>query len=1801
MTNFLTKKVAYGNGVFIATTGDKILKSANGKNWSEVGLNNSNNTEDLSNVIFADGKFLVSGGTYYYISSDNGTTWNEESYIFEITDSTYGDGNFMLVSPNGGCFKINTTTLERTFFTQNLKAVTYFKDTFYGVLNDTENDDGLYRLDGENWTKIHNGLHPGDVCLRGIKNDLYMTVLGMTFIFVWDEEGNVTDFTIAQDYPDAMVDGMEVNGTIYLLTSYCLCEDTSPVLTSNSEDYKCICIDEKNTIYVFSSSNVVTYNVRPVINSIAYGNGVYMAVAGEQVLKSIDGENWETIKTLELNNNTGIVAFGDNVFVVCAGNHYYATKNNGITWTENEYFGVISSICFGDGNFYIAGTNETISIDSETLEVSTANIYSGFASIEYLDGKLYGITTLGSKVWVLNDGQWAEIYSSDDVMDIDYRYLTGCNNRLFLGTSTATYEIVRTPQNASYNLVQLNTSGKLLGSCALNGRCYLLTEMGLYEDEVLVETFGEGSFTAFCANGNTSAFLVAQCINRAVFLEYISAKPYFNIQNVAYSNGTYIAAAGDRILRSTDGENWETVRLTNKTFEDNQLTAVVADNGKFIVSGEMVYYISSDNGITWTEYGSLIPMRNLAYGDGNFMLCSDEFDNTLIIDSDTMSFNWAFPGVCMNDIAFANGEFYGIKYSENGSELCKYDFAGNSWIPFVTGLTLAENPKLFSAGDRLFLGNNGATYEFTKNTEGEFSAMTSCAYIDGEVIDACKSGEETYILTADRMYQGTILTTMFVEGNYTSILNIPVDNTEKLVMFDGKEFSIFEPMQPVTEYRIKSVAYNDGVYVAAAGDKVLKSFDCENWFQVKSSEDGNICKVVFGDGKFLVCGGHNYYISKDNGITWIEGTTKEFMQYAAYGDVRFIITSDTDKTLQIDSETLECTVLELSIPMGDVVFWEGKFVAVNNDSVMSKIYQLEEDNHWKKRHIYHCPDIIKEEKTLRVCNGRLFIGINDTTLEIIYDDDEDYKINDSISAEPLVDSCEVWGNEYVLTSYTLYENGVTVQTVPEGRVFTCCTAGKSPVSLLSSYEEFDSNIVQTYYEATSEEDNNISQKGSYSPAVDETPKVYSKTGTVKYAVIADTHNSPWGYRKLEDFDDDCKYLFDLGDNTLAYQDPDHKQGKNRYFLDAVDYPEADLRAYGNHDVYKLGGFPKANKSIIIDKNNNFVRQNVEKWECCCEDKKNKVLIYALNSSISQNEYHIPIDEIKDLAFKLMNLKNNWDVIILTHVPLFDADESIYGDAWSGDDYTESKGNNNYKWKELDGTHDWCNMGNRTLLLNLLRNFNAHSSDGSIEIDGKKYNYSHNNGHVIGCFAGHVHNHFVNTQNGLYMETFPSNGSESSPSAKWQVNPSIGHFPPPKHGTYIPKKYNIRINFDKMTVNDKSFVDLDNKIECKDEASVHKPETLARQSTGPLRFAQNSPYYPKFYEDGTYVGFSKSVTKGKTDDYKFSAKNYSWRLGEKPIDIYINNLYKCSAKSIVFDASGRLRYYYPGDEQEEEFIEEIPKYKTGAVHFVANNIRWDFVEGKYQIPKSESYTLDDKYYPAFDTDGRYIGWSDYPDDYLIGERTSNEGTRKWKVTTGDLPILAIVTDPRGGKPWPKSVTHIIFGEDGKLKSLILTSGAKYKCPDDSDIKLIMDDKTEWTFIKQLFKEAKPKTAGSKYCSTSDIVMRFTDTPYHFTFKNGYLYSYRRTDDPEETERRDDIGSEWKCYKHVYFYASAYDAYNNIYFDSDYQNTLYFEEKSSSTGYYIDNLKYENRGLYAQINGSFFYADGTNGWRLVKLNP
>lgn len=2073
------KSVAYGNGVFIAAAGDRILKSTDGENWTLARMTNTAVTSgnQLTRAIFGDGKFLVCGEFYFYITSDNGITWTEFSSPSGMAYAAYGDGKFYLSCTGGsGIAQVDLSTMQFSWLNYTtMGEIAYLNHTLYTVKQDST-DANLYRLNSSNvWEGVVSGIPTGsNRTLRSVGNRLFMGMGTYNFEFQKGvEDADFTSFKWVSMIYGKMLDGCEANGRVYIMTVSALYEEEKEV--ASGTDYVCCCAGGDGNIHLYTPSAHSVYTPESNtsdIRDIAYGNGVYIAAAGDKILKSTDRENWTVCKTVsgaghELNK----VLYGDGTFLVYGQSYYYLSSDNGAAWTEKACASYLRSAAYGGGYFWMCTTLDgLLKIHRTSLENTWLNQES-MGDIAYWDGKLFGVKWNGSDqgVYVLveSDNAWFETIVNLPQGDSS-RTLRSAGGRLFVGNGATTLEVVKSPTGA-YSLQDTNIAGKMVDACEFGVKAYILTASTLYENSTAVANTANGSYLCCCTGGDGKIYMLSDTGEFFAFTPSTDGTNY-DIQSVAYGNGVYMAASGDCIIRSTDCENWTVVKQRDTSANDNHMKKVVYGNGAFLVCGESSRYITSDNGVTWTEGRTASYMDCAAFGEGKFLLSSAVHPGTLLVDAETFALTWVDYNESMSDLAYWNNQFVGVKNSTTDKNIYTLDLATNKWIAhasdfpslakaekrlrtagdklylgfsdvtkevdenwglsdvqsgylvdavqldgniflltekkFYQGNRLEDespydlyccmaaggedgNVHLFTlsgrhtayqpvqyvdeydikeiaygngiymaaAGDkilkstdgltwtlstaalevpilgvcnptnicygdgnfvaysstgfyftsdnganwtvygspfvlrhaaygdgkyifvanngtlsfdpateertwlngsntmdfgqivfldgsfyavktlesdrglyrlngsswdkvndllpatrtlpicmrgangRLLLGVNGSTYEFTKNAAGEFTSLAPLPDVRGQMADACGMDGETYILSGDRFYQGTLSTHEFEEGRYRCItpgkfakMNVSAP-ASCILLSDGGSCAVYEPVEPVDEYRIRSVSFHDGVYIAATSDRVLKSFDGHHWFSVKKlvrPDRTELKKVVLGDGKFLVCGRYDYFISSDNGLSWKEDSSFHAMEYAAYGNGKFITTSSQGWAQQIDAVTLERSVLESLELVDDVACWNGRFVAVKNDVSDRNIYVLTSNNIWEKHELINCPALTKAEKTLRVVNGVAYLGVNNSTKEIGFNR-EGYQLYDIAIDEFLVDSCEVDFNSYLLTSSTLFENDYPVQTVPDGRVFVCCTAGKVVASALTRAAGSNTNGTIPYSDPTSGDGN--SDAGGYT-AGSTPPPTYTKGGSVRYSVIADTHNSAWGERYAD---------FDLGDNTMAH---------TKCHLDAVDYPKVMVRAYGNHDTEKLGGYPEPGTNRLLDQYGSRIKgkYNAETYDnYFWADREHQVLIYALNSSLCQSYYHIPIDEIRDLANRLQRLKSNWDVIVLTHVPLFDGDSNCRWDQNTQSYVLEdSLGQSvcGYSWPKYENSH-WVNRyytpdeirGNRNILIMLLQAFHNHESKLIAGIGS--CDFSRNNGHVIGCFAGHVHNHFVNTMNGLYMETFTTNGCETALSTEYA---NAGQSKS-RHGTYIPEKCYIDVVFgNTLTVNGHKFVDLDQSqnqdFYCKNEENVHKKPDMTKGARGVLRFSASSGSYPKFHPNGTYLGFSSSTGIGTGTYGKFDPLDGPWYLGEE-VKIYVDDTYRYKTTKIFFDARGLLRYYYTGADNGQHGLEEIDGYMDSKIHFVANNILWEFQDGKYQHHRAGNYQLDGQYYPAFDKDGRYIGWSDVAGGYLIDERKSSEGTRRWAINTNGLSIPVLATESYGGATEPQSVSAVIFGTDGKLESLVNSrSGVAHACSPNGSVKFTLDNNSEWIFENRILTNVVQRSATSKYRSTKDNLMSFTAVDYYFTFSNGYLYSYRRTNDSEGTQRTDDIDTFWACNRDVYYYGSAYDAYQNRYFKVVHQEYLRFKKKSEDDGHYIDNLYYAfDRGLYAKINGYYFYCDGTNGWRLVTMIP
>ncbi len=1052
------KSVAYGNGVFIAAAGDRILKSTDGENWTLARMTNTAVTSgnQLTRAIFGDGKFLVCGEFYFYITSDNGITWTEFSSPSGMAYAAYGDGKFYLSCTGGsGIAQVDLSTMQFSWLNYTtMGEIAYLNHTLYTVKQDST-DANLYRLNSSNvWEGVVSGIPTGsNRTLRSVGNRLFM---GMgTYTFEFQKGVDDVDFTsfkwISMVY-GKMIDGCERNDKAYILTADTLYEETTSVATADGSVYVCCCANGDDIIHVFDSAgNTFTYPEPPTIQSMAYGNGVYIGVTLDKIVKSTDGVTWDVVKNLSSVSSGNVknkVVFGDGKFLVCTANYYFVTSDNGTTWTEKVYPSPLYDAAYGNG-YFLLSSNEaggTIKLNPDTLERTI--IASAMGEITYLDGTLYGVKTTASDphIYYLNSSNvWTILSGNYTIPSSEERCLKGINNRLFLGIGNATYEVAMAPETNYAQLSLLDISGRMIDACTINGRFYLLTESGLYEDGSLVEAPSEGNFTCCCAGKDNQIRTVAVNGTKAVYTGYTSVAPTFTIKSMAFGNGVYIAVAEDRILRSADGVKWETVQMTNHFNSSHSLYRVVFAEGKFVVGGDCVIYTSMDNGSSWWTFNSSVAMDSVAYGDGKFMLTSSQYP-CIIQLTDALQKTWIDTERQVQDIVYVNDAFYGIYYksaTENG--LYKLN-SSNVWTLVLGNLPLGPKNCLRTGDNRLFLGSNGITYQFRK-TGAEFSLIDEMAAVTTQMIDACEfpdieNLEPRVCIISDTMMYTTmnIETTTPPSYSNSEYLCCCANDYGQVLLSQGSTIKKYTQDADPCDYHIQSICYGNGVYIAAAGDYILRSASSTtSWEVVQQTPtvDGNqLTRAVFGNNVFVVCGGHYYYISTDNGATWTQGEYYGFLTGAAFGDGRFILVGGG--TVGIDVTASEITYFNcLGSGLRDVAFAGGKFYSIDDDSVFCSLGSGDIWTKWFP--IYEA----KDGYCLRGYGDRLFLGADGQTYEFQKNGDntafESYKPVLGVSGQ-LCDGCQMDGKPYLLTEKALHQFNKAVFAPISGNCTCCCTA-----------------------------------------------------------------------------------------------------------------------------------------------------------------------------------------------------------------------------------------------------------------------------------------------------------------------------------------------------------------------------------------------------------------------------------------------------------------------------------------------------------------------------------------------------------------------------------------------------------------------------------------------------------------------------------------------------------------------------------------------------------------------------------------
>lgn len=197
----------------------------------------------------------------------------------------------------------------------------------------------------------------------------------------------------------------------------------------------------------------------------------------------------------------------------------------------------------------------------------------------------------------------------------------------------------------------------------------------------------------------------------------------YNSSLICYGNGVWIvlckssdAPDGKGFYRSTDLINWTLVLSTTKTWRDIKYA-----NGIFAIAGEGGVYVSSDDGLTWTQKNTSSSCYSIAYKDGIWVLAkasSSTLSKSLLLYSndnfETIK-SCTVPAYSTN-YGECKGGYTVVKAGENGFvALGGLGSYGSACIASSDGITWSGDPDITPRSVHDCCYRNGVWVAFAKS------------------------------------------------------------------------------------------------------------------------------------------------------------------------------------------------------------------------------------------------------------------------------------------------------------------------------------------------------------------------------------------------------------------------------------------------------------------------------------------------------------------------------------------------------------------------------------------------------------------------------------------------------------------------------------------------------------------------------------------------------------------------------------------------------------------------------------------------------------------------------------------------------------------------------------------------------------------------------------------------------------------------------------------------------------------------------------------------------------------------------
>jgi hypothetical protein len=344
---------AYGDGMFLVTrTGDRLLRSENGENWSSSPIMTTNPCRYLA---FGGGRFFGVGGamTFLYFNDD----WDEDR------------------APAA------TTHLSHAVYRPGTPG------RYIAVGNNI-----LHSQHGVQWQPVAVST-PGGVSVVAFNEDTETLVaIAASGATVYTSSDGISWTSSPSNAPAGMVDMAFGNGKFVAVGAQGRAAVSSDgvewALSALNEDDNFTSVKFGDGVFMALGAygSVYTYNGTDwskkadgrlmSYRQVVYGGGVFVAVGDSGVSVSPDGINWN--KSAGAPKNLRGVAFGGGKYVVVGDSGaIFVSADDGSSWTDrshNDRGTMLGGVAYGNGSFVAIGRSSVgvasiqISADGENWE-----------------------------------------------------------------------------------------------------------------------------------------------------------------------------------------------------------------------------------------------------------------------------------------------------------------------------------------------------------------------------------------------------------------------------------------------------------------------------------------------------------------------------------------------------------------------------------------------------------------------------------------------------------------------------------------------------------------------------------------------------------------------------------------------------------------------------------------------------------------------------------------------------------------------------------------------------------------------------------------------------------------------------------------------------------------------------------------------------------------------------------------------------------------------------------------------------------------------------------------------------------------------------------------------------------------------------------------------------------------------------------------------------------------------------------------------------------------------------------------